>query len=771
MSQMKYRPVAISCLCMFLLILSGGICLQAQSNEGTEFWFSFLEHRDRGNSRMCMITSKYGASGTVSIPGSGWASSFSVSPNGIATISLPPECENIGSEQVRRAAVRVMSDQPSSVYIHQFNEFRSDAALVLPAGSLGREYYAMCYSAYENRDDHYPSEFLIVAMEDQTRITFRPSANTRGGIPAGGSLQIVLNRSETYQVQGAQVSDDLTGSHILSDKPVAVFSGNRWTQVPNGCGNRDNLLEQMYPVETWGREFIAVPSALVTEDIYRVIASENNTRVSVEGQNSGGNQTFLLSAGQWREFRLNRNPSLILSDKPINVAHFLVGGLCNGLNGLGDPSMLMLNSNAQLRDTVTLFNSPFQNILRNFINIACRSRDTASITVDGRTIASFSQSFRSLGPGGEYAFVSLELGAGAHTLISGGCGLIASAYGYGQAESYAYGGGANFYKINSVQTEDGACLGDSMSFNSGLPESRYRVKWVLGDGSTSDLHQFRHRYANTGLYRVKVIVEDLCRNSLDSAEKEVLISLRRPLTAYPDTLACLGTIISLRAFDTTEAKYRWTGPAGFSSDLQFVALNADSLAQSGIYQVTGSYFGCRTYPAEIRIQLVENPSPDLGPDQFFCPSRGESIRLKAEGTYRILWQDGSMESDYEVRAGGLYVLQLENTYGCTARDSILIEEICPERVFFPNAFSPNGDGVNDLFRPYAEYILAPRMWIFDRWGNQLWYGEGENPEWNGEYGGERAMPGVYVYLFQYRGYDEAGRLRDFSKSGEFSLIR
>ncbi len=768
---MEYRSVTLTWFYLVCQILLTGPFLFAQSNEGTEFWFSFMEHRDRGNSRMCMITSKYGTSGTVSIPGSGWATTFSVNPNGIATISLPPECENIGSEQVRRAAVRVITDQPSSVYIHQFNEFRSDAALVLPVVSLGREYYAMCYAAYENRDDHYPSEFLIVATEDQTRVSIRPAANTRAGVPSGRNFQILLNRSETYQVQGSQVSDDLTGSYILSDKPVAVFSGNRWTQVPNGCGNRDNLLEQMYPVETWGREFIAVPSALVEEDIYRVIASENNTTVTIDGQNSGSMQILNLSAGQWREFKLFRDASLIRSNKPISIAHFLVGGLCNGLNGLGDPSMLMLNSNSQLRDTVTLYNSPFQNILRNFINIVCKSTDSSSINVDGRTVSAYGQSFKTLGPSGEFAYVSLELGSGAHTLTSAGCGLIASAYGYGQAESYAYGGGANFYKINTVQTEDGACLGDSMLFDSGLPASRFKVRWDLGDGRLSDLHRLYHQYSQTGRYQVKLMVEDLCRNSLDSAEKEVLISLRRPLTAYPDTLACLGTWIQLRAFDTTDAIYQWTGPGGFYSEKQFVTLMADSLSQSGSYLVTGSWFGCKTLPAEISIKLVENPTPDLGPDQFFCPARGESIWLRSEGPDQILWQDGSTDPDYEIRNGGQYILELKNSYGCTARDSILIEEICPERVIFPNAFSPNGDGVNDFFQPYFEYISQPRFWIFDRWGNQIWYSDSENPGWNGEFNGERSMPGVYVYLFLYKGYDLSGRLREFSKSGDFSLIR
>ena len=125
----------------------------SQSNEGTEFWFSFLEHRDRGNARLCMISSKYNTSGTISLDAIGWSVNFNLQANTILTLSVPPEAENFGSEFKANKGVRVVTKLPSSVYIHQYHEFRSDAALVLPVSSLGSEYYVMTYSSYQNNDD------------------------------------------------------------------------------------------------------------------------------------------------------------------------------------------------------------------------------------------------------------------------------------------------------------------------------------------------------------------------------------------------------------------------------------------------------------------------------------------------------------------------------------------------------------------------------------------------------------------------------------------
>ena len=150
--------------------------------------------------------------------------------------------------------------------------------------------------------------------------------------------------------------------------------------MPDPCEARDNLLEQMYPISTWGKEFISVLSAQVTYDVFRILASEDETTVNIQGSTK---DTYKLNKGQFIEYQKGES-TYISSNKPIAVAQYNVGGQCGGNpSRLGDPSMVLLNSIEQIRDTVTLYNSNFQQITENYLNVVALSTDIAKVTLDG----------------------------------------------------------------------------------------------------------------------------------------------------------------------------------------------------------------------------------------------------------------------------------------------------------------------------------------------------------------------------------------------------
>ncbi|MBK9270090.1 MAG: gliding motility-associated C-terminal domain-containing protein [Saprospiraceae bacterium] len=102
-----------------------------------------------------------------------------------------------------------------------------------------------------------------------------------------------------------------------------------------------------------------------------------------------------------------------------------------------------------------------------------------------------------------------------------------------------------------------------------------------------------------------------------------------------------------------------------------------------------------------------------------------------------------------------YTITFANHHGCTATASILIE-IIKREVWVPNAFSPNGDGVNDGFYPVVtedSYHLIRSMSIYDRWGALIFSKSNFPPNlpdegWDGRFNGTPLMPGVYVYLIE-----------------------
>jgi gliding motility-associated-like protein len=79
-------------------------------------------------------------------------------------------------------------------------------------------------------------------------------------------------------------------------------------------------------------------------------------------------------------------------------------------------------------------------------------------------------------------------------------------------------------------------------------------------------------------------------------------------------------------------------------------------------------------------------------------------------------------------------------------------EVAPEmRVFVPNTFTPNEDGLNDMFGPKGEGIAWIDMQIFDRWGNLIFHTNNPKQMWNGKYHKEDAPMGAYVYKIIARG--------------------
>ncbi|HEX4886865.1 MAG TPA: gliding motility-associated C-terminal domain-containing protein, partial [Luteibaculaceae bacterium] len=91
-------------------------------------------------------------------------------------------------------------------------------------------------------------------------------------------------------------------------------------------------------------------------------------------------------------------------------------------------------------------------------------------------------------------------------------------------------------------------------------------------------------------------------------------------------------------------------------------------------------------------------------------------------------------------------------FGCTDSTAAIIRINGVTESFIPSAFTPNGDGVNDVFLPIhlGEKPEAYEMSIFNRWGERLFYSTNPYEPWDGTYQGEIAKSDTYVYLIRVR---------------------
>ncbi|MCB9081878.1 MAG: gliding motility-associated C-terminal domain-containing protein [Lewinellaceae bacterium] len=105
--------------------------------------------------------------------------------------------------------------------------------------------------------------------------------------------------------------------------------------------------------------------------------------------------------------------------------------------------------------------------------------------------------------------------------------------------------------------------------------------------------------------------------------------------------------------------------------------------------------------------------------------------------------------------------------------SSVADAACACQIYIPNAFSPNGDGRNDGFRPFpgvectfSSYDLK----VFDRWGALVFAANNIDQEWDGEYKGEPAPASVYLYVLTYTLEGEGRPIRQV-ETGDLALLR
>ena len=81
-------------------------------------------------------------------------------------------------------------------------------------------------------------------------------------------------------------------------------------------------------------------------------------------------------------------------------------------------------------------------------------------------------------------------------------------------------------------------------------------------------------------------------------------------------------------------------------------------------------------------------------------------------------------------------------------------EFCPSAIFIPNTFTPNGDGTNDVFIPIGKNIAAMHLYVFDRWGNQLFESDDPTMGWDGTFAGNIVKNDMYVWRLNYKFFED-----------------
>ncbi|MEI6950793.1 gliding motility-associated C-terminal domain-containing protein, partial [Paraflavisolibacter sp. H34] len=209
----------------------------------------------------------------------------------------------------------------------------------------------------------------------------------------------------------------------------------------------------------------------------------------------------------------------------------------------------------------------------------------------------------------------------------------------------------------------------------------------------------------------------------------------------PDSIVCSGQSRVLRTPGTYRA-YNWSTGAATSTITVGVA---------GTYwlSVTDTN-GCRAADTTIIPAVVVSPAGFLGPDASIC-SYG-SLELQAGGAFSAYaWNTGAAGSAITVTQPGTYWLEVTDRDNCTGRDSVIVRlKNCMEGVYVPNAFTPNGDGLNDVFKALVYgNVRSYSFQVYDRSGKVVFQTTTPGTGWNGAYRGPNPGNNVFFWVCSY----------------------
>jgi gliding motility-associated-like protein len=248
-----------------------------------------------------------------------------------------------------------------------------------------------------------------------------------------------------------------------------------------------------------------------------------------------------------------------------------------------------------------------------------------------------------------------------------------------------------------------------------------------------------------------------------SSNDTVLVKVFQPYTLSVSPIedsVCLGKSVQLKA--TGSPLYAWSPANGLSAtNISNPIATPDT---SIVYKVVGyDSLGCFADSAIITLKTLQNPTIDVGPD--ITLGAGSTANLNVSSSSNVVSYSWSpsiglscTNCQNPIVTGGdnvTYVVKATTASGCSATDQLKVIVTCNDaNIFVPNTFTPNGDGMNDVFYVRGNGIFAVKsLRIFNRWGEVVFEKKDLTANdplhgWNGMYKGQKAPTETYIYQLE-----------------------
>lgn len=279
-------------------------------------------------------------------------------------------------------------------------------------------------------------------------------------------------------------------------------------------------------------------------------------------------------------------------------------------------------------------------------------------------------------------------------------------------------------------------------------------QWYFGDGGTANTQNTTYIYGTPGIYTVKLVVTDI-NGCKDSILKDITTGIL-PFNKPPDKSKCGTESVQLDGNNGTTVSYLWN-PATYLSSTTIINPIANPPATI-VYSLKITNTACgydSTF--DVIVTVLPKPAVTAGKlNDIDCANR--SARLFASGGNTYSWSPTTGLNDPNIpnpvatiRQTQKYFVNVSSGPGCTNIDSVtvLVDFASSLARYMPNAFTPNGDGLNDCYGlKNWMYVKKLEFRIFNRYGEQVFGTSDPSRCWDGKYKGKIADQGSYVYYIK-----------------------
>ena len=313
---------------------------------GSHYYLGFLTNYPKeNNSKIISIllatTEVYPVSYYIEAPGVGYYHKGIISADNEVILNLPSSVEvSLHSDQDKGIHLTTSSDNVT-VIGQNLESYTSDSFFALPIIELDDVYVYYGMSVQSGGR----STILIVGTENNIMMNLTTTqsvsisvGNTVTYLITGRQYSFVVNRLQTVYIESIY---DLTGTKIVTDRPVSVFSGHDCANVPWNVSYCDHLIEQIPPVTLWGKAYYTSPLANKISYTIKVLAAYSSTTVNIYCNNTL--ESYSLNEGQFinKISQMNKYCA-IKSNQKVLVVQLSHGGSEEDINNYGDPMMTLV---------------------------------------------------------------------------------------------------------------------------------------------------------------------------------------------------------------------------------------------------------------------------------------------------------------------------------------------------------------------------------------------------------------------------------------------